>query len=111
MPALHPRINQLPPNLQQVLLLRPKQVNPLAARDFAVQPVLLRNLAHDDELPRCDLSSRYTGHDGKGAVALDIGHEAVVGFLEIVVRAGHYVLVEEAREDGGDGWLADFAPE
>lgn len=111
MSRLHARLHQRRPDVHQILLLRSKHVYPLPASDFAVKPVLLCDLPNDDEFLGGDLTTGDTGDDGEGAVALDIGEELVVCFLEFVKALVHDMAVEEGREDGCHARLADLATE
>lgn len=101
--------NELLPDGRQVGLLRAEHVDALPAGDLGVQPVLGRDLADDDEALGRHLAAGHARHDREGAVALDVGEEAVVRVLEAVMPRLHDHLVVERRENRGDGGLAELA--
>lgn len=109
MATLHPRIHQLLPDGEKILLLRAKHVDALSSGNLAVQIVLLGHLPDGDELVGRDLAAGHTRHDGESPVALDVGQESVIGVLQVVDGFVHEVGVKETRKDGCDGRLAYFA--
>ena len=107
--ALEAGGDQLGPDVGQVVHRRPEQVDALAAGDLGVEAVLPGDLAQDDQLLRRDLAAGDARDDRVQPAALDVGQEAVVGVLERRVGRVEDVLVPEARQDRGDGRLADLA--
>ncbi len=69
----------------------------------------MRDLAEHDELLRRDLAAGHARHDRVGAVALDVGEEAIVGVLQRQVLALQDVLVPGRGEDRRHRRLADLA--
>jgi hypothetical protein len=60
--ALEPRIDELFPDVRQVVDARAEEVDALAAGDLGVEAVLLRDLTEDDQLLRRDLLARDADH-------------------------------------------------
>ena len=109
MAALEAGRDQLGPDLGKQVDGRPEEVDALAPRDLGVEAVLPGDLAQHDELLRRDLAARHARDHRIRTAALDVREEAVVGVLQRRVRRVEDVLVPEARQDRGDGRLADLA--
>ena len=62
-----------------------------------------------DQLVGRDLAAGHARHDRVGAVALDVGEEAIVGVLQRQVLLVEHVLVPGRREDRRHRRLADLA--
>lgn len=72
MTGFHTAVHEFPPDLGQVVFLRPEHVDTLTTGDLAVKTILLRHGANDDELLRGDLASGDTGNDGESTVSFCI---------------------------------------
>src|SRR5262249_51154667 len=108
-PGLEAHVGQAFPDPGELLDPRAEQVDPLRAGDLGIEPELARDLADDDELLRRDLAARPGWHDGVRPVPLQVGEEVVVGVLQGRLFPVEDVAAAEAREDRGDGRLADVA--
>lgn len=106
--TFHTSIDQLRPDLQQVLLLGAEHINTLTSSDFAVQVEFLGHLTDGNQLVGRNLSTRHPGHHRESSIALDVGEETVVRILQLVELSIHDVSIVKARENGGDGGLAKF---
>src|SRR6185436_96307 len=95
-------VDQLAPDERKLLYARAEEVYALGARDLGVEPELARHLAEHDQLLGRDLAARHTGHDGIGAVLLQVGQKVVVGVLERSVLPLEDVLVPAGRQYGRD---------
>ncbi len=107
--AFEAGVDQLLPDVGQVLHLGAEQIDPLAAGDLRVQAVLLGDLAQHDQLLGRDLAAGDARHDGIQPAALHVGQEAIVGVLQRLMLRIEHVLVPQARQDRGDRRLADLA--
>ena len=107
-PALEARVDQLLPDVRQLPEPGAEHIDPLAAGDLGVEAVLLRDLAQPDQPVGRDLAARDARHHRVGALALDVGEEAIVGVLQRVGRLQDHLVVD-AGEDRGRRRLADLA--
>ena len=95
--------------VRELLEPRAEQVDALGAGDLRVEAVLLGDAPERDQLVGGDLAAGHARHDRVGAVALDVGQEAVVGVLQPEVAIVEHVLVPGRGEDRGHRGLADLA--
>src|SRR5206468_8811713 len=105
-----PGVDQLAPDVRQLLEARAEHVDALAARDLRVEAVLGRDRGDDPELLRSDLAARDARNHRIGAVLLHVRERAVVGVLQRPASAVERVAAVLAGQDGSDGRLADVAP-
>lgn len=109
MTTLHANINKRCPDVKKILFLSTKHIDTLSSSNLAIQSIFLCHLTDGNQLFRSDFTTRDSWHDGECAVSLNVGEESVVCFLQVVELFVHDVLVEQARENGSDGRLANFA--
>lgn len=109
MTRLHAAINELLPNVWEVLFACTKHVDALATRNLGVEVVFFRHCSDDDELLRCDLASRNSGNDGKCAVALDVCKESIVSILKTPIIYLKEMPVVQRRDDASNGRFAGLA--
>ena len=79
--ALEAGVDQILPDVRQLMGGGAEQVDALAAGDLRVEAVFAGHLAENDELLRRDLAARHARHHGIRAAALDIRQKAVVCVL------------------------------
>src|SRR3984893_7982687 len=109
MPRLEAGGDQVGPDERQLMHLRTKQVDTLAAGDLGVEAELARDLAQDDQLFRRDLAAWNARYYGVCAVLLHVGEKVVIGVLERCMLAGEHELVPAGGQNGGHGRHADVA--
>ena len=80
---LEARVDQLAPDVGQLLDARAEQVDALTARDLGVEAVLLGHVTDRDQPVGRDLAARNARHHRVGAVLLDVGQEVVVRVLQV----------------------------
>ena len=100
-------IDQVFPDVGKLIHPGTEQVDPLTAGDLGIEFVFLSDLTQHDELVGRDFSAGDSGHDGVKSLALNIGHETIIGVLNRIVIA--HMFIPEAGENRSDGRLADFA--
>ena len=61
---------------------RTEKIDALTTGYFRVEPVTIGDVPQSDELIRGDLTGRYPGNDGVGAVLLDVPEVVVVCVLK-----------------------------
>src|SRR5262249_39501996 len=105
--ALKAGVDQLFPDVRQMVDGRTEQVDALAAGDLCVQPVLFRHAAQHDELVRRDFAARHARHHRVTAAALEIGQKAIVCILNGSLLDDGFV--PQTGEDGGGSRLAYLA--
>ena len=99
MATLHSSIHEVGPDVQKVLFLGTKHIDPLSPRNLAVQSVLLCYRSNSNELVSSDLPSGYPRDNGKCPVPLDIGEKFIICILQVVVSLVHNVWIEQAGQD------------
>ncbi len=109
MTALEAGVDELLPDLRQVLHACAQKVDPLPARDLHIEVVFLGHRSECNEFVGRDLSTRNPGDDRIQPGALNIGQESVVRVLERFVLLLEHEVVVHAGEDRRDGWLANLA--
>ncbi|MNM81591.1 hypothetical protein D3C81_936020 [compost metagenome] len=82
MPGFKSGVDQLLPNLRQLLQPGAEQVNPLAAGNLGVELIAQSDLADGDQSLRSNFPGRYPRYHRIGAIFLDIGKKAIVGILQ-----------------------------
>jgi len=97
------------PNIWELFLACPKEVNSLATGNLGVEVPFLGNGADGDEFVGSDFSSGNSRDDGVGAVFLHVGEKAVIGVLKSNVVIFKDVFIPAGGKDAGDGRFADFA--
>ncbi|RMS72185.1 hypothetical protein ALP62_05513 [Pseudomonas syringae pv. aceris] len=109
MAGLEACLDQLAPDIRQLVQLRAEQVDALAAGDLGVQVVFFRHRANRYQAVRGNLATRNTWHHRVGAVFLHVGHERIVGVLQRHQRRLGDGAVPARRQDRADCGLADVA--
>jgi hypothetical protein len=107
--ALEASVDELLPNVGQVLDTSSEKIDSLSPSNLHVEIVLFGDLPECDELVGGDFAAGNSGDDWIEATPLNIGQESVVGILECRVLLLEYEVVVHAGEDRCDRWFANLA--
>ena len=110
MPGFKPGIDQLLPDLRELLQPGTKQVDTLPAGDFAVELITFGDLPDGDQPVGSHFPGSHARHDGVSTVFLDVGKIAVIGVLQRQMGRFQQVFIPAGGQYRSHQRLTDFAP-